>query len=101
MASSSQKINSPSEDTTIISPQSASQYKKELLSKTLTPADRDFKLKKIKQYKPTLSPQWQRKWAEDLSSIEAKMAAPADHIIENNDKHIHKSWLQWKKSKQW
>ena len=42
---------------------------------------------KLKQYKQTLAPQWQRRWAEDLSSIEAKIAAEADRVIENENKN--------------
>ena len=49
--------------------------------------ERNYKLKKVNQYKETLAPKWQRKWAKDLSSIEAKMTAEANRIFANNDKN--------------
>lgn len=57
----------------------------------MNPTERAYKLTKIKQYKQTLAPQWQRGWAEDLSSTEAKIAADADRAIENENKNHSES----------
>ena len=85
--------SSSMEGTSIISPQLASQYKQHLKinkdwkGEELTPAKRNEKLLKLKQYKETLAPKWQQRLAEDLSSIEAKVAAEADRVIENDNKN--------------
>ena len=84
--------NIPCEDTKTISAQSARMYKKDLDSKTkrngkpLTPAEIAFRMKKLKGYGQTLAPKWRRKFEEKMTDTEAKMAAEADRIIENENK---------------
>ena len=84
----------PCENTCIISAASASQYQKELETqkkfksgKPLSSAESAFRMKALKVYGQTLAPKWQRKFEEKMADIEAKMAAEADRIIENENKN--------------
>ena len=53
----------------------------------MTPTEFAFRMKKLKGYGQTLAPKNQRKFEEKMTNLEAKMAAEADRIIENNDKN--------------
>ena len=93
MASSEQKINSassseiPCEDTSIISPQLASQYKVHLYSnknwkgEEMNADERDYKLKKLKEYKEKLAPKWQLNLSQSGSRGEVGSGADFGSIL--------------------
>ena len=92
-ASSEQTFNSSEQTSDIISASTASQYQKHLrdgknrYGQKLSAWEIAFRQRKLKEYGQSLVPKNKRKFEERMNDIEAKMAAEADRVIENNDKN--------------